>query len=73
MKKAEPVDPATRPSSCTQELVAGYWLIQVKSKEEAIEWAKRAPFAVDLKPGAEAEIEMRPFFDEPPSPARGER
>jgi len=45
----------------------------VKSKEEAIEWAKRAPFAVDLKPGAEAEIEMRPFFDEPPSPARGER
>ena len=32
------------PFTETKELVAGFWLIQVKSKEEAIEWAKRVPF-----------------------------
>src|SRR5438093_10018769 len=32
------------PFTETKELVAGFWLIQVKSKEEAIEWMKRAPF-----------------------------
>src|SRR5437016_4391070 len=31
------------PFTETKELIAGYWIIQVKSKEEAIEWAKRAP------------------------------
>ncbi len=41
----------------TKELVAGYWLWQVKSKEEAIEWIKRAPFS----PGDE--IEIRQVFD----------
>ena len=40
------------PFSETKELIAGYWLWQVKSKEEAIEWIKRAPFG----PGAEIEI-----------------
>ena len=40
------------PFSETKELVAGFWLIQVKSKEEAIEWMKRAPFR-------EGEIEVR--------------
>jgi hypothetical protein len=38
-------------------LVAGYWLWQVKSKEEAIEWIKRAPF------GPGAEIEIRQVFE----------
>ena len=51
------------PFTEAKELVAGYWLIQVKSREEAIEWARRAPFAVDLKPGAEAEIEIRQLFE----------
>jgi hypothetical protein len=32
------------PFAETKELIAGYWLIQVKSKEEAIEWASRIPF-----------------------------
>jgi hypothetical protein len=32
------------PFTESKELIAGYWLIQVKSKEEAIEWMKRAPF-----------------------------
>src|SRR3954465_11365047 len=32
------------PFTETKELIAGYWIIQVKSKEEAIEWARRVPF-----------------------------
>jgi len=44
-----------------KELVAGYWLIQVKSKEEAIEWAKRAP--APHGEGAECEIELRQLFE----------
>ena len=48
------------PFAETKELVAGYWIIQVKSREEAIEWAKRAP---SPHPGAECEIEVRQFFE----------
>jgi hypothetical protein len=44
----------------TSELVAGYWLWQVKSKEEAIEWVKRCP---NPFPGAESEIEIRQVFE----------
>jgi hypothetical protein len=44
-----------------KELIAGYWLIQVKSKEEAIEWAKRAP--APHGEGGECEIELRQLFD----------
>ena len=51
------------PFAETKELIAGYWIIQVKSKEEAIEWAKRVPFEPDLQPGGEAEIEIRQFFE----------
>jgi len=51
------------PFSETKELIAGYWIIQVKSKEEAIEWAKRVPFDPGLQPGGDAEIEIRPFFE----------
>ena len=42
----------------TKELVAGFWILQVSSKEEAIEWVKRAPFP----PESEAEIEIRQVF-----------
>lgn len=49
------------PFAETKELVAGYTLIQVKSKEEAIEWTRRFPNpAVD---GKEAEIEVRQIFE----------
>jgi len=41
----------------TKELVAGFWLWQVKSMDEAIEWLKRAPFDDD------AEVEIRPVFE----------
>ena len=44
------------PFAETKELVAGFWLWQVKSMEEAIEWLKRAPFQ-------ETEIELRPVFE----------
>jgi hypothetical protein len=44
----------------TNELVAGYWLWEVKSKEEAIEWVKRCP---NPFPGAESEVEIRQVFE----------
>jgi len=49
------------PFTQTDGLIAGYWLIQVKSKEEAIEWAKRAP--APHGEGAESEIELRQLFE----------
>jgi hypothetical protein len=48
------------PFSETKELIAGFWLIQVKSKEEAIEWVKRSP---NPSPGTESEIEIRQVFE----------
>jgi hypothetical protein len=44
------------PFAETQALVAGFWIFQVKSKEEAIEWVKRCP---NPMPGTESEIEIR--------------
>jgi hypothetical protein len=46
------------PFTEAKELIAGFWLIQVKSKEEAIEWVKRAPNPT----GEESEIEIRQVF-----------
>jgi hypothetical protein len=43
----------------TKELIAGFWMWRVKSKEEAIEWAKRCPNPT----GEEAEIELRQVFE----------
>jgi hypothetical protein len=48
------------PFTEAKELIAGFWLIQVKSKEEAIEWVKRAP---NPMPGQESEIEIRQVFE----------
>ncbi len=45
------------PFAETKELIAGYWIWQVKSMEEAVEWIKRAPF------DGGAEIEIRPAFE----------
>ena len=47
------------PFAETKELIAGFWLIQVKSKEEAIEWVKRAPNPME----GESEIEIRQVFE----------
>jgi hypothetical protein len=43
-----------------RELIAGFWMFQVNSMEEAIEWVKRCP---DPLPGSEAEIEIRQVFE----------
>jgi hypothetical protein len=45
----------------TKELIAGYWIINVKSKAEAIDWAKRVPNPHGE--GQEGEIEIRQFFE----------
>jgi hypothetical protein len=47
------------PFTETKELIAGYWLLQVKSKAEAIEWVKRCPNPLN----GEAEIEIRQVFE----------
>src|SRR5947209_1777652 len=47
------------PFTETKELVAGFFLIQVKSKEEAIEWARRCPVDIAVPPGQEGVIEVR--------------
>ena len=48
------------PFTETKELLAGYWLWQVKSMDEAIEWARRIPFE---EGGPEAAVEIRPVFE----------
>jgi len=48
------------PFTETKELVAGYWIWQVRSLEEAVEWARRCP---DPMPGEDAELEIRPYFE----------
>jgi hypothetical protein len=48
------------PFSETKELIAGFWLWQVKSMEEAVEWVKRCPSPM---PGEESELEIRRVFE----------
>lgn len=50
------------PFAESKELIAGFWLIQVKSREEAVEWAKRAPFQ-------DGELELRQVFEVSEFPA----
>jgi len=50
------------PFAETRELIAGFWLWQVKSMDEAIDWVKRVPFDSD-ESRAEVEIEIRPVFE----------
>ena len=47
------------PFTEAKELIAGYWIIQVKSREEAIEWVKRCPNPME----GESEIEIRQIFE----------
>lgn len=48
------------PFTETKEVVAGYWVWQVKSMDEAIEWVRRVPHPM---PGEDTEIEIRPFYE----------
>ena len=47
------------PFAETKELIAGFWIWQVRSMEEALEWAKRCPNPT----GEESVLELRPFFE----------
>ncbi|MCB1486493.1 MAG: YciI family protein [Bauldia sp.] len=47
------------PFTESKELIAGYWIFEAKSKEEAIEWARRCPNPYD----GDGEIEIRPFYE----------
>jgi hypothetical protein len=49
------------PFTDSKDLIAGYWVIQVKSKEEAVQWALRAP--APHGPDKDSEIELRQFFE----------
>jgi hypothetical protein len=51
------------PFAETKELIAGYWMIQVNSKAEAIDWAKRVPFDHIPIEGRAPEIELRQMFE----------
>ena len=48
------------PFAETKELIAGYWIWQVRSMDEALEWVRRCP---DPMPGEESELEIRPVFE----------
>jgi hypothetical protein len=48
------------PFAETKELIAGFWIWQVRSMEEALEWVRRCP---DPMPGEESELELRPIFE----------
>jgi len=48
------------PFAETKEVIAGYWVWQVKSMEEAIEWVRRCPHPM---PGEDTEIEIRPVYE----------
>lgn len=48
------------PFAETKELIAGFWIWQVKSMDEAVEWARRCP---DPMPGEDAQLELRPVFE----------
>ena len=48
------------PFAETKELIAGFWIWNVKSMDEAVSWARRCP---DPMPGEDAELEIRPVFE----------
>ncbi|MBL8270863.1 YciI family protein [Steroidobacter sp.] len=48
------------PFAETKEVIAGYWIWQVQSMDEAIDWVRRCPHPM---PGEDTEIEIRPFFE----------
>jgi hypothetical protein len=51
------------PFAETKEIIAGYWMIDVKSREEALDWARRVPFRQLPAAGRTPEIELRQMFE----------
>jgi hypothetical protein len=58
----EPTD-VSGPFPEKKEIVAGYWILQVKSTEEAVGWAKRVPVHIPAEYGGEGEVEVRQIFE----------
>jgi hypothetical protein len=52
------------PFTETKELIAGFWLLQARSLEEAIEWVKRSPFDGPMPDGQDVELEIRQVMEE---------
>jgi hypothetical protein len=50
---------STAPSSRPTELIGGYWIIEVRSKEDALGWAQRIPLGTEVHLGRETEVELR--------------
>ena len=50
------------PFTESKELIAGYWLIECRNRDEAIEWVKRAPFKQFTEQGGEVEIQIRQLY-----------
>jgi hypothetical protein len=48
----------------TKELIAGYWIVNVKSRAEAVAWASRVPFQHLPNDGRQPELEIRQYFEE---------
>ena len=61
------------PFAEAKELIGGYWIIQVRSKEEAVEWAKRIPFSTEVHPGEHVEVEIRQILELEDLPVSAER
>lgn len=51
------------PFTEAKELIAGYWIIEVPSLEDAVAWAKRTPFSSEVHRGQAIEIEVRPLME----------
>jgi hypothetical protein len=51
------------PFTEAKELIAGYWLLEAKSRDEVIEWVKRAPFAKFTEQAGEVEIQIRQLYE----------
>lgn len=51
------------PFTEAKEVIGGYWIIQVRSKAEAVEWAKRIPFSTEVHPGDHVEVEIRQIME----------
>jgi hypothetical protein len=51
------------PFSEAKEVIGGYWILQVRSKAEAVEWAMRLPFGTEVHPGQQVEVELRQIWE----------
>jgi len=61
LANGEPPRVIDGPFAETKELIAGFWILEVGSREEVIEWMKRCPVPHNAQPGEHFDLEIRPF------------